>query len=675
MRKQLWVLVVLCGLAVGVSADGRLRTSVSSYKFSEGYSAFLDPISELWGYIDKNGIVQIPAQYDGAEPFSSGLAVVSVVDDFNATHSYVIDKQGTVLFEPEEYGYSLEYDFDEGSLFKNGLAVARTDDRQFAFIDASGKIVREFKYTSLSPLSEGLASFSTTDTLGKEIYGFIDAKGTEVIPARFSYAGSFHDGLAYATLGSGEAIKQVYIDKTGTVVNELKFDTGDFSEGLAGGSKEGGSEGQDDVFVFIDKSGKEVLTLEGYDQVGLFSSGRAMVRKDYYYTGFIDKTGKEIVEPTDEYGDASNFSEGLAAVVIGNRIGFIDMNGKLVIPAVFSASVPGKDYEGRLDLGKYSFSEGLSPYYDAESSTWGFIDINGEIAIEAGFDGVHGFSDGLAQVAILNDDYEFIPVFIDRYGETVIDPSWSGYTVLSDFSSNLALVRQVDGQLGYIDTNGNMVLTPEYPELGQFSDDMAVFGVEIVEKTAFGPMKTMRYGYIDVNGKAVIPATFVSAQPFSEGLAYVQIPSAAGKEDKTGYIDKTGTLVLEFTSEDQSFSEGLVETADLFDTPEGTTLMVFDFYDRNGKNILSVDTYRWVSFFAQGRARMLGKRDRMGFIDKTGKEIIPPLYKAANNFSEGLAAVAIGGLVGFIDLNGKLVIPARFDAPELQSGKGGDPIF
>jgi hypothetical protein len=44
--------------------------------------------------------------------------------------------------------------------------------------------------------------------------------------------------------------------------------------------------------------------------------------------GFIDKTGKMIIEP--KFDDAEPFSEGLAKIYVGKRYGYIDKTGKYV---------------------------------------------------------------------------------------------------------------------------------------------------------------------------------------------------------------------------------------------------------------------------------------------------------------------------------------------------------
>jgi len=50
------------------------------------------------------------------------------------------------------------------------------------------------------------------------------------------------------------------------------------------------------------------------------------------------------------------------------------------------------------------------------------------------------------------------------------------------------------------------------------------------------------------------------------------------------------------------------------------------------------------------------KNGKWGFIDKTGKEVIPCTYDYAESFSDGLAKVTINGKANFIDKTGKVVI-------------------
>src|SRR5688572_22466534 len=58
-------------------------------------------------------------------------------------------------------------------------------------------------------------------------------------------------------------------------------------------------------------------------------------------------------------------------------------------------------------------------------------------------------------------------------------------------------------------------------------------------------------------------------------------------------------------------------------------------------------------------------QDRIwGYINRTGEIVIEPQFFAANEFSEGLAAVRLGGTYGYIDSGGEFVLPAKYDLAE-----------
>ena len=70
--------------------------------------------------------------------------------------------------------------------------------------------------------------------------------------------------------------------------------------------------------------------------------------------------------------------------------------------------------------------------------------------------------------------------------------------------------------------------------------------------------------------------------------------------------------------------------------------------------------YDYISCLSEGLA-VVGKNDKSGFVDKTGKVVIPLIYDGAWWFSEGLAEVDKNGKRGFIDKTGKVAIPLIYD--------------
>jgi hypothetical protein len=71
------------------------------------------------------------------------------------------------------------------------------------------------------------------------------------------------------------------------------------------------------------------------------------------------------------------------------------------------------------------------------------------------------------------------------------------------------------------------------------------------------------------------------------------------------------------------------------------------YIDRSGKMVIPPQ-FQDAGLFQEGRARV--QIDfKWGFIDETGKVVIPPQFETAQNFSEGLACVWTGGKSGFVN--------------------------
>lgn len=99
--------------------------------------------------------------------------------------------------------------------------------------------------------------------------------------------------------------------------------------------------------------------------------------------GFIDKTGKIVINPQFEF--AHNFGKnGLAPVRIGEKMGAINRLGELVIN-------PHYDYIEAY-LSDFEFDNVLFVYHDKK---WGLIDTQGNYIVEPIFDCVVSIMDGL----------------------------------------------------------------------------------------------------------------------------------------------------------------------------------------------------------------------------------------------------------------------------------------
>ena len=66
-------------------------------------------------------------------------------------------------------------------------------------------------------------------------------------------------------------------------------------------------------------------------------------------------------------------------------------------------------------------------------------------------------------------------------------------------------------------------------------------------------------------------------------------------------------------------------------------------------------------YFHEGLSRVMKDNNKWGFIDISGKEVIPCIYDRVNMFLEGLAGVNKDGKYGYIDKSGKEVIPCIYE--------------
>ena len=101
----------------------------------------------------------------------------------------------------------------------------------------------------------------------------------------------------------------------------------------------------------------------------------------------------------------------------------------------------------------------------------------------------------------------------------------------------------VDDKHGMIDRTGTVVIPPEYAEPVIFRDGLARVAkgskVAYLDATGRAAVKVDdKYGYIDKTGALVIPATLDRPMKFAEALAVARV----GKQ--YGYIDRAGAWAI-----------------------------------------------------------------------------------------------------------------------------------
>ncbi|WP_158563345.1 WG repeat-containing protein [Chitinophaga silvatica] len=347
----------------------------------------------MFGYINKTGEFQILPVYASAQPFKDGFAIVQ---SSYGSSPYFINRKGENQFK--------QY-FREARNFSEGVAVVGGNDGLYGCIDKTGKLITEYRYEIIGDFKNGHARVKRG---GK--WGFINARGTEVILPQFAEVRDFHEGFVFVEKHADGKEFYQYINSSYNIAFELPREAisqrdvyylksneyYDFHNGVIKivyydprkyfGTRE---------IHYIDTTGRTLNTGKG--SMAYFGEDALFVEKAYQgpYSGVKDIKGRWQIKPQFEI--IGNFSEGLAKVQLNNNWGYINKNGDVVInkdilkpKGTVLSTYPLKSAE--------DFSEGLAlvKYQDY----FGYMNHDGTWVIEPTFYKATSFKDGVARVKI-----------------------------------------------------------------------------------------------------------------------------------------------------------------------------------------------------------------------------------------------------------------------------------
>lgn len=311
----------------------------------------------------------------------------------------------------------------------------------------------------------------------------------------------------------------------------------------------------------------------------------------------IDKTGK--TKAFLPYQQVSEFHEGLAAFAQNDKFGFINTDGKIVIPPQFTS------------VSDFSCGLACAAAISDDKGKSGYIDSTGKFKIQPTYDVANDFYSGYARVAnntttMLIDKNANV---IKMAAKTVPITNYSlkDCTLIS-FEDQIVAIK--DKQYSILKLPKNVVPNSNYSE-----------GLCSVK---YGPENQFN-DYVDTKGQFVTSGRFIEAFDFKNGLAVVRLPS-----NKLGYIDKTGKFVIAAIYDDAlSFSEGIA----------AVRLGKRSFFiDRQGRTVIKPGYYL-SGEFSEGLAPV-NKYGKYGYMDKTGQILIKPQYIEAHPFKNGVALVS-----------------------------------
>lgn len=241
-----------------------------------------------------------------------------------------------------------------------------------------------------------------------------------------------------------------YVDLDGNTVIEKKYlKTGLFSEDLAPVID------KDNKAFFIDPKGNKkhvVLGVKNVKELGLISNkifplfnGKKWAFYDYENNYLFG-----------DYDDVSTLGNGIAAVCSNDKWSLVDKEGEKAIDGSYKKVV--------MDEKKVVYRNGR--LFVMKDKTYSMIDKDGK-----------EYGNNYEDARLFNDDtYAAVKIsgkwgFVDSDGKLVIEPQ---YEDARSFSNKMAAVKK-DGKWGFIDSDNRMVIEPQFDDAKDFTDKGSVF--------------------------------------------------------------------------------------------------------------------------------------------------------------------------------------------------------
>ncbi|MBD2504556.1 WG repeat-containing protein [Anabaena azotica] len=296
-------------------------------------------------------------------------------------------------------------------------------------------------------------------------------------------------------------------------------------------------------------------------------------------------------------------------------------------------------------------------YPVVKSDKYGFINSQGEVIVEPTYDLVGRFAEDRCIVEkndVLNLEHDRLQVYINSSGKEIIPLKPCCFC--TSFSQGLAQFEVVNGKVGFIDTEGEFKISPQFEidyegevSLG-FSDGVAAVALE------------EGWTYINQEGEKILDIKFEIARRFQDGYALVSPFKQPYQTEKLFFIDKKGqrleTIPCKINILCQGFRNGLCQVI-LPQQEQETELNKIGFINTSG-NLAFEGKFAHSSGFNEGLCIVKKFPDKFGVINTLGEWVIEPLYEEIGWFNHGIAPFRQNQQWGLLNASGEVILPPQF---------------
>ena len=265
-----------------------------------------------------------------------------------------------------------------------------------------------------------------------------------------------------------------------------------------------------------------LLLSSKYRRIDEFINGVAIVDmvvdKKLKY-GLVSTQGEEVLPPI--YSFMKRLSNGMFKCCLNGRVGVVSKHGRYIIPNQYLSV---GEYENGLSLVVSS----LDGTYTKESlREYGYMDLDGNIVLSA-CSYISKQSDGICVICRYGKwgFYE-----MEKHTTTIVNNvSFLGLLhndlAKANFGGTFTNNKVIGGKWGFVNSNGEIVINPEYDYVFNFSEGIAAVSLR------------GKLGFIDMTGTFIVPCEYSKVEShFKNGEGELV------KGDKIYVFDRTGKIV------------------------------------------------------------------------------------------------------------------------------------
>jgi hypothetical protein len=627
------------------------------------------------GAVDAKGKLVGNELYSTIAPFVEGRALVTKGEDW-----FFVDS----LFRRQKF--QTKYDFV--TYYNNDIAII-TDGKKYGLANRSGKIIAPLEYESMA--TEQKVNWYESGLTPPEPSSFTDRYGASLFAPGVIVVPAIAEGKIEATKSGNKFLLEVstvdgkMADEISDTLNQWyvinpifnrKNDIYDYpAEGemtpiqdpnftLLPFYKDGG-------YTLLDKNTGKPLSALAFSEVIEVNRYGAIVKTDTLYS-FIDNTGKVKLSG---YSKIAWDSDLLMAYKIGAFASSLPSNYQVCLKAEYYDVKGQKKFETLFHDHAKFLNDTIA--YFRFGRTLSIIGKSGKRYLTERLLSEQPF------IAICNN----LLVYAKQENK---DASWRIYDAKKAEQYRIPLLRENmgigpykinDTLFGYYNReavkcfmNKKGQELPYYLEPNQMQEDEE-WGTYFAQDQFIVRNKlNMRYGILSKNGKFLVPCIYKGLGNFVNGFALctdsteaMRVMNKLGKvypwQISAEDLEMTGYIGGDYVSSDgwviQRLAEPMEQRDHAYAEGEERTPPSYCFIDTSGKIVVQLKpNYALVGNFNEGLAPVLNTEGLLGFIDKTGKEIIPcklpfhfDLGIQLPKFKAGYAYIA--QYKGYIDRNGK----------------------